>query len=102
MEWFETYEDTARREVLEEADLEIQNFRFITATNDIFQDEEKHYITIITAANWIEGEPKNMEPHKLVEWRWFKWGNQMPDNLFIPTANFMKLGIDPREKLNLC
>jgi len=37
-------------------------------TNDIMPQYGKHYITIFMVADWIEGEPVNMEPHKCEGW----------------------------------
>lgn len=38
-------------------------------TNDILP-EGKHYITIFLVAEWVSGEPVNMEPHKCEGWEW--------------------------------
>ena len=46
IEFGETFEDTAKREVKEETDLEIDNIRFGAVTNDYFLKENRHYITI--------------------------------------------------------
>lgn len=99
LEWFETFEDTALREIQEETDLQVDNITFITATNDIFEKEDKHYATIFMACNWVSGEPKNMEPNKCLEWCWFEWGSVLPNNIFMPPAKFLKMGIGPRQYL---
>lgn len=39
-------------------------------TNDIMPQYDKHYVTIFMVADWIEGEPVNMEPHKCDGWEW--------------------------------
>ena len=46
LEYEESWEECARRETREEAGIEIKNIIFATATNDIFENEQKHYITI--------------------------------------------------------
>ena len=46
LEFNESLENCAKREVLEETGVKIKNIRFETITNDIFKDEGKHYITI--------------------------------------------------------
>lgn len=56
MEYGESFEETAKREVLEETDLEIGDIKFLIATNDVF-GEGKHYITIFVTAV-IVGENK--------------------------------------------
>jgi 8-oxo-dGTP diphosphatase len=68
--------------------------RFGTATNDIFENEQKHYITICMIADFAFGEVKVMEPHKCEKWGWFDW-NQLPQPLFLPTINQLKAGFNP-------
>ncbi|KAL5113840.1 hypothetical protein ACEQ8H_008260 [Pleosporales sp. CAS-2024a] len=56
LEHGETFATTAAREVLEETGLEVGNIKFLTATNDMF-DEGKHYVTIFVTSE-IVGEEK--------------------------------------------
>nr|WP_082623631.1 NUDIX domain-containing protein [Rickettsia rhipicephali] len=42
LEFRETFEERAIREVLEETNLIIENPQFIAVTNDIFEKEQKH------------------------------------------------------------
>jgi len=94
LEFGESWEDCARREVREETGMLIKNIRFMTATNDIFAKEGKHYITIALVADWKSGEPKNMEPEKCEGWDWYSW-NKLPKPLAIYFANFKKTGYNP-------
>ena len=50
LEFGESFENCAVREVLEETGLTIQNVRFLTATNDVMEEEGKHYVTIFMGA----------------------------------------------------
>jgi 8-oxo-dGTP diphosphatase len=70
LEFGESFEDTARREVKEEADIEITNVRFGAVTNDVFRDENKHYVTIWVLSDWQSGEIKNREPEKCTAQAW--------------------------------
>ena len=81
LEFNETLEDCAIREVMEETGLTIKNIRKDTFTNDIMKDEGKHYITCFVRADCENGEPKIMEPDKCEEWGWFDWDN-LPSPLF--------------------
>jgi 8-oxo-dGTP diphosphatase len=73
----------------EEADLDIKNPEFFGLTNDIFESEGKHYITIIMKASYNEGDIiGNMEPEKSENWEWFHLSN-LPDSLFIPLRNLV-------------
>lgn len=94
LEYGESYEDCAQREVWEEAGITIKNIRFITATNDFFPQEQKHYITIYVRAELQAGDVVNKEPDKLVQWGWFSWDN-LPQPLFLPLQNLLKQGFHP-------
>ena len=94
LEMYETWENCAEREVLEETDLKIKNTRFAGVTNDIFPEEEKHYITLFIIADYDSGQLKTMEPEKCSEWNWFSWG-KLPQPLFLPIRNLIKQGFNP-------
>jgi 8-oxo-dGTP diphosphatase len=94
LEMRETWEECAKRETLEECGLEIANVRFVTATNDINDEDGKHYITLHCVADWVGGEAQVTEPDTLVDWGWYAW-NALPDPLFLPVRNFIKTGYNP-------
>jgi 8-oxo-dGTP diphosphatase len=50
LEYGESFETCAEREILEETGLKIRGIRFLTATNSVFKTEGKHYVTIFMAA----------------------------------------------------
>jgi len=81
LEFNETLENCAKREVMEETGLAITSIRKDTYTNDIMKDENKHYLTCFIRADCEIGEPKIMEPDKCEEWGWFDWDN-LPSPLF--------------------
>jgi 8-oxo-dGTP diphosphatase len=83
LEFGETIEEGAKREVEEETGLEIFNIKIVGITNDIFEKENKHYITIWVISHWQKGKPKLKEPDKFLDldWRDFK---TLPENLFQP------------------
>jgi len=68
-EFGESFEACARREVLEETGLHLKDIGVITMTNDIFEKEGKHYVTIFMGADYEGGEPKVMEPEKFEKMR---------------------------------
>jgi 8-oxo-dGTP diphosphatase len=89
LEFGESFEDCAIREVTEETSLCIENPLVVGVTNDIFQAENKHYVSIFLRAAYPETQTvKNNEPHKVISWEWFGRDN-LPLNLFLPLANFM-------------
>lgn len=88
LEFKETPEQCAQREVLEETGLEITNLSVVAATNDIFEHANKHYITLFVTADYVQGEPQVLEPDKCYEWRWFSWDN-LPEPLFTSFKNYL-------------
>ena len=94
LEFGESWEDCARREVKEETGLEITNLNFGFATNDIFSDELKHYITIFMIADCEWGDAQLLEPDKCEAWQWFAW-DKLPVNLFLPIQNLRKTNFIP-------
>jgi len=90
----ESLEHCAEREVLEETGVKIRSVRFATITNDIFEKEEKHYITVWMVSDYGSGEPKVMEPDKFESIGWFGW-EKMPSPLFLPARNLLKSGFSP-------
>lgn len=83
LELGETIEATARREVFEELGLRIKNLQLLTATNDIFKAEAKHYVTIWFNADWASGKPENKEPDRTAEMKWTDF-KHLPRPLFQP------------------
>ncbi len=94
LEFGESYEQCASREAEEEAGVKLKNLRFVTATNDIFPQEQKHYITVYMLGEYDSGEVIVKEPDKMVEWQWFSW-EELPSPLFIPIQNLLKTGFHP-------
>jgi len=94
LEYMESWEDCAIRETLEETGLSINNVRFGTVTNDIFQEEQKHYVTIIMLSDYESGDLRLMEPDKCEKWEWFAW-DKLPDALFVSIENLLKDNYNP-------
>lgn len=69
MEYMESFEECARREVREEAGIEIENIRFLFLSN-LRAYAPKHYIDIGLVADWKSGEPQVLEPDKRENWEW--------------------------------
>jgi 8-oxo-dGTP diphosphatase len=94
LEYGETFEECAIRETAEETGLEIDHLKFAMITNDVFEREQKHYITIIMVADWKSGEAEVKEKDRFRCWQWFDW-NGLPEKLFLPARNALKQGFDP-------
>lgn len=86
----ETLAVAAIRETQEETGLILKNPRFMTVVDDIF---DKHWVTPYYVADWESGEPRDAVG-EIGNWAWFEWG-KLPDPLYGPTRNFVKLGYNP-------
>ena len=94
LEYNESIEDCARREVFEETGLRIKDVRPGPYTNDIFLKEGKHYVTLFVIAGYDSGTLEVKEPDKCEKWEWFVWA-RFPEPLFLPTTNLLKQGFNP-------
>lgn len=90
LEYGESFEAAAIREVKEETGLDItqNDVAVIGVTNDFFKESGKHYVTIHLKAKKFNGEVKLCEPDKFAKWQWFDMDN-LPENMFLPAAQFL-------------
>lgn len=79
----------AQRELEEETGLIPSHTEVLTFTNDIFHEEQLHYITLFVRCAVGDGEPSLREPDKCAAWEWFAL-HALPDNLFLPLRNLLE------------
>lgn len=92
LEYGETIEECAARELLEETGLKAQAIRLGTWTNNII--EGKHYVTVFVFVDSFEGVPQLMEPDKCEGWIWFE-REEIPTPLFPTVCSLIeKVGIN--------
>ena len=91
LEYGESIDACARRELFEETGLSIVDLRRGPFTNDRFTEEHKHYVTLFMIADRTTGTPAVKEPEKCATWEWFRWSD-MPRPHFLPIDNLLRQG----------
>ena len=83
----ESFEDGAKREVMEETGIKLNSVKVICVSNDIV--ETAHFVTIGLFSNDFSGEPQVLEPDEITEWNWFSLDN-LPEKVFPPSMKVIK------------
>ncbi|MFM2403649.1 MAG: hypothetical protein RL223_1529 [Pseudomonadota bacterium] len=94
LEFGESVEAAARRELGEETGLAVDHLQPGPWTNDVFDDAGRHFLTAFVLARGVRGEPCNREPDKCEGWHWFDW-DALPQPLFAPLASLRASGWRP-------
>lgn len=96
IEWNETFEQCALRELEEETGIRGANPKFISATNDVMPLDDQHYITIFMLVENFDGEPELREPERCEGWRWMDW-DDLPEQRFSPITRLIETGYHPSD-----
>ncbi|KAF4999655.1 hypothetical protein FGRMN_2304 [Fusarium graminum] len=75
LDYGESFLACAERETLEETGLQVRAVKVVAVTNDVFEQEHKHYITIFVRCEMVDesAEPQILEPQKCEGWYWKNW-----------------------------
>jgi 8-oxo-dGTP diphosphatase len=87
LEFGETFEEGAKREINEETGIKLKKVNVICVNQDII--ESAHFITIGLLSEDFNGEARVMEPEEITEWRWFNLNN-LPSPLYFPSAKVLE------------
>jgi 8-oxo-dGTP diphosphatase len=87
LEWGESFEDGAIREVKEETSLNITNPKVISVHN--CKNQHAHFMTVGLIAESYSGEPQVMEPDEITEWNWFSF-DDLPQPGYFPSFEVME------------
>lgn len=82
LDWGESLEDGAIREVKEETGITIKDPEVISVHN--CKNEHAHFLTVGLLARKWQGEARVMEPDEIVEWKWFDL-NDLPHPRYFPS-----------------
>lgn len=88
LEYGESFEECAKRELKEELNLDAEGFEVIGICNSVYPEENKHVIAIEVKAKKFSGTPEIMEPEKCSEFGWFNINN-LPRPLMRAFGDFM-------------
>jgi len=87
LEFFESFEECARREVFEETGLQIADPFPAWVSNDLFEESNKHYVTVFMVSEKYIGKVRNKEIDKCEGWKWFPVDN-LPEPLYPALRQF--------------
>ena len=87
LEFGETFEQCAARELAEETGLKALSLKIGPWTSDMI--DGKHYISFFVFADQIEGVCQLLEPDKCERWEWFSWAD-LPEPLFVPIRSLIR------------
>jgi 8-oxo-dGTP diphosphatase len=89
LEFGESPETCAIRETKEEIGVTASEPKFVALTNDVFEKEGRHYITIWMRSYNFTGLPFSAATEEVAELGWFQW-DTLPSPLFLPLENLLR------------
>lgn len=96
----ETVEDCARRELMEEVNINPTKIKLIRILNDVLNTsgQAKQYIRFTFLIEDFSGEVINMEPERCDGWKWFDVNN-LPNPIFVGHQKVLKSFLSDNKEL---
>ncbi len=94
LEFGESIEQCAAREVAEETGLTVTDPVLGPYTNDVFAEDGKHFVTLFVVTHSESGDADTKEPDKCAEWRWCSW-DALPTPHFLSIEHLLATGYRP-------
>ncbi|HLN19302.1 MAG TPA: NUDIX domain-containing protein [Patescibacteria group bacterium] len=85
-EFGETFEEGAKREVMEETGIKLNEVEIFCVNNE--RMAQAHFVTIGIVSADFSGEPQVMEPDEITQWKWFALDN-LPSPMFFPSVEMI-------------
>jgi 8-oxo-dGTP diphosphatase len=89
VEYGETLVQAMKREAKEEIGVEIEIFGYLQHSDHILKKEKQHWVGFNLLGKVKSGTPKNMEPRKFDDAKWFNL-HKLPKKLSQPTREAIK------------
>jgi|TARA_Y100000310_G_scaffold208249_1_gene208820 ADP-ribose pyrophosphatase YjhB (NUDIX family) len=86
LEYGESLEEGAKREVEEETGIKLNSEKVICVNND--KNEHAHFVTIGLFSDNFKGDAKVLEPDEITEWKWFS-SKELPNKIFPPSLKIL-------------
>jgi 8-oxo-dGTP diphosphatase len=90
LEFGESVEECAKRELLEETGLKAVSCSIGHWVENLMENGQKHYISLFVTVDQFEGNPELLEPDKCQGWQWFSW-DALPSPIFAPLSTLIEL-----------
>jgi 8-oxo-dGTP diphosphatase len=89
LDFGETPAACAMRETEEETGVRVARVEFLAITNDVFLDDDKHYITVWMRGESGDGEARVLDAAEVAEVGWFA-PDALPAPLFLSLENLLR------------